>query len=100
MKEPGFCDFDECVTQPTNRPTDTAYYRDARTHLKKMEEDEGIVQETRPDTRQNSRGWLGRCRNTKIGCTDDRCVKVKSRVTKNNVLDSSDKRTDEPTDSL
>ena len=31
--------FYECVTrpthQPTNRPTDTAYYRDARTHLKK-----------------------------------------------------------------
>ena len=27
--------FYECVTdQPTDRPTDTAYYRDARTHLK------------------------------------------------------------------
>ena len=32
--------FNECVTnqqtdQSTDRPTDTAYYRDARTHLKK-----------------------------------------------------------------
>ena len=28
--------FNECVTdQPTDRPTDTAYYRDARTHLKR-----------------------------------------------------------------
>ena len=28
--------FNECVTdRPTDRPTDTAYYRDARTHLKK-----------------------------------------------------------------
>ena len=27
--------FNECVTNRlTNRPTDTAYYRDARTHLK------------------------------------------------------------------
>ena len=27
--------FNECVTdQQTDRPTDTAYYRDARTHLK------------------------------------------------------------------
>ena len=30
--------FYECVTRPTNRPTDTAYYRDARTHLKKKKE--------------------------------------------------------------
>ena len=29
--------FNECVTdRPTDRPTDTAYYRDARTHLKKV----------------------------------------------------------------
>ena len=30
-----FNDFNECANnQPTDRPTDTAYYRDARTHLK------------------------------------------------------------------
>ena len=34
-----FCDFNECVTdRPTDRQTDTAYYRDARTHLKIVEE--------------------------------------------------------------
>ena len=31
-----FDDFNECVTDhPTDRPADTAYYRDARTHLKR-----------------------------------------------------------------
>ena len=37
-KDVRFCDFDECVTRPTDRQTDrqtdTASYRDARTHLK------------------------------------------------------------------
>ena len=27
--------FNECVTRPTDQPTDRAYYRDAWTHLKK-----------------------------------------------------------------
>ena len=32
--------FNECVTdEPTDRPTDTAYYRDARTHRKKVRHD-------------------------------------------------------------
>ena len=32
--------FNKCVTnQPTDQPTDTAYYRDARTHLKSNEPD-------------------------------------------------------------
>ena len=34
--------FNECVTnQPTDQPTDTAYYRDARTHLKREKDLKG-----------------------------------------------------------
>ena len=52
-------DLYECVTRPTNqptdRPTDTASYRDALSHLTV----------TRSDTRQSSRGRLGRSSNAK-----------------------------------
>ena len=36
--------FYECVTdRPTDQPTDTADYRDARTHLKKMKKTSSVL---------------------------------------------------------